>query len=207
MNFCRLQFVNASNNLSFKNIHLFIIIFLFWDFQHLSQLLFCWSSTCCGCCWWGWDFCPPCFAVVLLHLHLHLLHLAVSSSRSETSCPIVSGSCNHSKSKLIPSSALLDSNQIQIFVNMIIGQLTCPSPVWSPGHVLAKEPKPLAPVIVIVEDCDFPVIYFCTRPCKKSNTFHPSFHKIMPYRWLVLLKVFYAKIVGTGTEQGKICTK
>ena len=120
MNFCWLQFVNASNNLSFKNIHPFIIIFLFWDFQHLSQLLFCWSSTCCGCCWWGWDFCPPCFAVVLLHLHLHLhlLHLAVSSSRSETSCPIVSGSCNHSKSKLIPSSALLDSNQIKIFVNM-----------------------------------------------------------------------------------------
>ena len=58
-------------------------------------LLFCSLSTCCGCCWWGWDFCPPCSSEAFLR------YLSVASSTSETSCPIVAGSCNHSKSALI----------------------------------------------------------------------------------------------------------
>ena len=64
------------------------------DFPSSSEtLMFCSSPTCCGCCWWDWDFCPPCSAVAFLHCFF-------ASSTSETSCPIVAGSCNHSKSPL-----------------------------------------------------------------------------------------------------------
>ena len=63
--------------------------------SNFETLMFCLSATCCGCCWWGWDFCPPYSAEAFLR------YLSVASSTSETSCPIVAGSCNHSKSALI----------------------------------------------------------------------------------------------------------